>query len=76
MVIFTSRPMSPAINYFKGPYRFAGLIEGDSITPPTSPANVTSPWALEVDQKVFVRAAVLRADGRYSADFRSGGLAT
>lgn len=76
MVVFSSRPMSEAINYFKGPYRFAGLIEGDAITPPTSPQNITSPWSLEVGQKVFIRAAVLRADGRYSADFRSGGVAT
>lgn len=75
MVVFTSRPMSPAINYFNGPYRFAGMIEGDAVTPPTSPANVTSPWNLEVGQKVAIRAAVLRADGRYSADFRSRGIA-
>lgn len=75
MCIFVSRPMSPAINYFKGPYRFAGLIEGDATTPPTSPANITSPFAIAVGQKVFLRAAVLRADGRYSADFRGGGIA-
>lgn len=75
MVVFVSRPMSPAINYFKGPYRFAGLIEGDAITPPTSPANITSPFELEVGQKLFIRAAVLRADGRYSSDFRGGGVA-
>jgi hypothetical protein len=74
MVVFTSRPMSPAINYFKGPYRFAGLIAGDSITPPTSPANITSPWELEVDQKVGIRVAVLRADGRYSSPFRGTGV--
>lgn len=75
MVVFVSRPMSPAINYFKGPYRFAGLIEGDAITPPSSPANITSPWAMAVGQKVFIRAAVLRADGRYSSDFLNGGVA-
>lgn len=75
MAVFVSRPMSPAINYFKGPYRFAGLIEGDAITPPTSPSNITSPWSLEAGQKVFIRAAVLRADGRYSSDFRGGGIA-
>lgn len=75
MLVFSSRPMSPAINYFKGPYRYAGRIDGDSVTAPTSPHNITSPWPLEVGQKVFIRAVVLRADGRYSADFRSGGLA-
>lgn len=75
MLVFTSRPMSPAINYFKGPYRYAGRIDGDAVTAPTSPANITSPWLLDVGQKVFIRAAVIRADGRYSADFRSGGLA-
>lgn len=75
MCVFVSRPMSPAINYFKGPYRFAGLIEGDDVTPPSSPANINSPWPMAVGQKVFLRAAVLRHDGRYSADFRNGGVA-
>jgi hypothetical protein len=76
MVVFASRPMSAAINYFKGPYRFAGLIEGDSVTPPTSPANVTNPFPMVADQKVFIRAAVLRGDGRYSSDFRNGSIVT
>lgn len=75
MLFFCSRPMSQGRNYFKGPYRYAGSIDGDSTTPPTSPAAIVSPFNIEVDQKAFCRARVLRADGRYSADFRSGELA-
>jgi hypothetical protein len=76
MLVFTSRPLNPGINFFKGPYRYAGRIDGDAITPPTSPTNITSPWPLDVGQKIFIRAEVIRADGRLSATFRSGGLAT
>lgn len=76
MLIYVSRPMSPGINYFKGPYRYAGRIDGDAITPPTSPANVTSPWNVEVGQKVGVQCRVIRADGRLSAVFRGSELAT
>ena len=75
MLFFTSRPMSPGRNYFKGPYRFAGSIDGDSTTPPTSPATITSPFPIAIAQKAFCRAVVLRADGRYSADFRGGVIA-
>lgn len=75
MLVYSSRPMSPGINYFKGPYRYAGRFDGDAITPPTSPDNVTSPWNLEVGQKVGIQVRVIRADGRLSAVFRGSDLA-
>lgn len=70
MLIFTSRPMSPAINYFKGPYRFAFSIDGEVLLPPTSPATDNLSFQCEVGQKIFVRARVIRADGRVSAEFQ------
>jgi len=70
MLIFVSRPRNPSVNYFKGPYRYSGAIEGDSTVPPTSPQTLNVTFPVLIGQKVFVRAAVLRADGRYSADFR------
>lgn len=66
MLVFASRPQNPGINYFTGPYQFAGAIDGDAITPPTSPAVITSPFAFSVGQRVFFRVVVTRADGRYS----------
>lgn len=45
MLVYMSRPQKPTIQFFKGPYRYAGKIEGNATTPPTSPATITSPFA-------------------------------
>lgn len=76
MLVYASRPQNPGINFFKGPYRYAGAIEGDGTTPPTSPASITLPFAVTAGSKVFVRAVVSRADGRLSATFQGTGLAS
>lgn len=73
MLVYSSRPVSPSINFFKGPYRFAGKIDGDAITPPTSPAAIALPQGVSAGQRVFLRVAVSRADGRYSNPFRGSG---
>lgn len=75
-IVLTSRPKSPTINYFKGPYQLAGTIDGDGITPPTSPAVVTNPFAYAVGQKVFAQFRVSRADGRLSLPFLASMIAT
>jgi len=74
MLIFLSRPQNPSIFFFKGPYRLAGSILGDATTPPTSPASITAPFLFSAGQKVFVRTAVTRADGRYSYSERKSFL--
>jgi len=76
MLIYLSRPQNVGVNYFKGPYQLAGRIDGATPTAPTSPATITSPFALAVGQRVFARAVVTRADGRLSADFRAFGVVT
>jgi hypothetical protein len=73
MLISASRSQSPARNFFKGPYRFAAAIEGDSTTPPTSPAEIAAPFPIAENNKTFVLARVTRADGRLSLPFRSFG---
>lgn len=70
MLVYTSRPMGEAINYFKNPYRFAFSINGDSVTPPTSPATDTLSFQCEAGQKIFIRVRVIRADGRVSSEFQ------
>lgn len=74
MLVYVSRPKNPSVNFFKGPYRFAGSIDGDSVTPPTSPANIAVPFPVVAGQKLFTRAQVLRADGRLSSDVMEGRL--
>jgi len=70
MLVYASRPQNDSINFFKGPYRFAGEILGDAITPPTSPAAIAAPFPASAGQRVFERIVVVRADGRVSLDFR------
>ena len=70
MLVYGSRGRNESINYFKGPYRFAGLIAGDAITAPTSPAAIVMPFPLTAGQKAFVQIRISRADGRLSSPFR------
>lgn len=74
MLVYISRPVSPGIQFFKGPYRFAGSILGDTTTPPTSPGTVTLPFDVTTDNKVFFRIEVVTADGRLSSPFRGASV--
>jgi hypothetical protein len=75
MLVFASRPQGAAINFFKGPYRFAGTIPG-AVVPPTSPATIALPFAVVPAQKVFLRVSVVQTDGRLSYPFRDVSVAT
>ena len=66
MLVYIGRPQNPSINYFKGPYRRVGTIDGSSTTPPDNPAIFPSPFIISEGQRVFWRANVSRADGRLS----------
>lgn len=66
MLVYVGIPQNPTINFFRGPFRFAGRVDGDSVTPPTSPAAIATPFAFVAGQKVFFRVVVTRADARYS----------
>lgn len=74
MLVFAGRQQNPSINYFKGPYRFAGAILGDVLLPPTSPETIALPFPVAIGNKVFMRFVVSRVDGRYSSTFRSSGV--
>lgn len=71
MIIEMGLPQDDSINFFNGPWRYAGALLGDSVTPLTSPdATVDVPFQVADGQKVWVRAKIIRADGRISASFR------
>jgi hypothetical protein len=76
LLVYLSRPQGPSITFFKGPYRFAGLIAGDAITPPTSPASIPAPFVFEVGHRVFASIRATQGDGRLSDTFRGFGTAT
>lgn len=75
MLVYTARAKNASINFFKGPYRLAGTVLGDGITPPTSPAAITIAFPVVASQKLFIRVNVTRADGRLGSDFRDVALA-
>ena len=73
MLIYASRPQNLSIEFFKGPYRLAGIIAGNATTAPTSPALIDPPpFAYTVGQKAFTYARVARDDGRLSVIQREG----
>lgn len=70
MAIFMGSPQSPTINFFNGPWKLAGTIDGDSVTPPTSPdANLDCPFVATEGQKVWIYARITLDDGRVSSRF-------
>lgn len=70
MIVSVSRPQSAGTKFFKGPYRIAGKIDGDSVTPPTSPASIALPFPVVATDRVYVKVVVSREDGRLSSPFR------
>lgn len=74
MLVYNSAGQNLSVNFFKGPYRLAGSIDGDDSTAPTSPAVVTSQFPFVAGQINFVRFRVTRVDGRLSSSFRAFGI--
>lgn len=67
LLAYGARQQALTINYFRGPYRYAGKVEGDSVTPPTSPTvTVINPFEFDVGNAAFARVLSVRADGRIS----------
>ena len=67
MLLYTSRGQGVGINYFKGPYRYAGKVLG-AVVPPTSPASIPPAFSVVAGQKVFYRVKIVMTDGRASGD--------
>lgn len=65
LVIWVSRPVAPSINYFKGPFNYADVLAGSTLTPMTSPVSTVPPVApITLGNKLFVKVAALYHDGR------------
>lgn len=70
MLVFVSRPKNVSINFHKGPYQLAGQIDGNSVTPPTSPVVIDAPFGFAEGQRLFNRVRVTRADARLTQSVR------
>lgn len=67
LLVYGSRQQNPSVNFFKGGYQFAGVIEGDSALPPTSPnITIASLFELTAGNHWFGRVLSVRSDGRIS----------
>lgn len=78
LLVYFSRPVSPAINFFKGPYQYAGRVNG-ATTPPTSPSmGITAPFEMagQAGNRVFVQFRGTSADGRLSSVQRGSIIVT
>jgi len=70
MIIQVGQPQNPSIEFFNGPWRQTTPLLSDSGTPLTSPLTTPLPYAATEGQKIFIRARILRADGRLGDWFR------
>jgi len=66
MLVYMGRPQNPTRNFGKGPYQLLTKIDGDNMTPPTSPKVATSLFPLAAGQKVFLKINVTFGDGRFT----------
>lgn len=64
LIVFVSDEQSNRVNFFKGPWRRAGIVRGNSTTPPTSPATRFDPWTTLTSLNRWHRYYAIRGDGR------------
>lgn len=69
LFVYQSRAQNQGINFFNGPYRFLGAVNGNT-TPPTSPATFTAKFPFTLVNKLFVYGRASNADGKLSGIFR------
>lgn len=70
MLIYQGQPQNPQRNFFNGPWRALGLLEGDNTTPITSPQTIAVDFAITEGQRQWAYARIARADGRLSSPFQ------
>lgn len=70
LILYGGSPQSEGVDFFNGPWRYAGVFEGDDITPPTSPQTIATPFVATEGQKIWTYARIALADGRITNPFR------
>lgn len=73
LLLYQGAPQDVTRNFFNGPWRYMGKVAGNDTTPPTSPSSIAAVFPIASGQKVWLKARVLRADGRLSGFFRCSG---
>jgi hypothetical protein len=67
MIVFTGRPVNPGVSFYKSPFRLAGTVLGNAMTPPSTPATITPAYTLVEGNNVSIKLRISQADGRLSA---------
>jgi hypothetical protein len=70
LITLCQMPKDVGRDYLVGPTRYMDVIEGDSVTPPTSTVTQTVPFVCSETQKVIVQGRIATADGRLSEPFQ------
>ncbi|MCK5615283.1 hypothetical protein KAR91_76170 [Candidatus Pacearchaeota archaeon] len=76
LLVAHGSPKGVGREYLGGPYRIAGVIDGVTGTPPTSPATIDTVFHVAEDQKVECQARIIELDGRVSTPFRHSSSVT
>lgn len=66
LILSQAPPTGPTINFHKGPFRYLAKVDGDTATPPTSPATPTSLYTFGGGNRIWLRAIAVLPDGRIS----------
>lgn len=64
LAVYVSDRRIPTINFFKGPFRFAGAVAGSSTAPPGAINPFDDPWGSAPKDRRTARTRVAFADGR------------
>ncbi|KKM95346.1 hypothetical protein LCGC14_1189190 [marine sediment metagenome] len=71
MTIQQGIPQAQSRQFFNGPFRRIGALDGSASSPLTSPQTIAVDFAVAVDQRLWAKGRILRADGRLSEFFRN-----
>jgi hypothetical protein len=69
MMLFQGRPQIATRNFFAGPWKYDGQIDG-AVVPPVSPASANVVMPLVLGQRVWMAARIMRADARCTIRFQ------
>lgn len=75
-MIFQGQPQNAQREFFDGPWRIVGVLDGSSASPAVSGTAFPVDYAVGLGQREFVYARISRADGRLSEPFRANSLVT
>lgn len=76
LLVLEGSPQNAQRNFFAGPYKYVSFIEGDSVTPPTTPDTFATEHVVVEGQRIWIQCRISRADGRLSEPFRADTFCT